>query len=322
MIALLQQPHTRQSQFIVFKILTRSRREVKQKGGIFMKVYGIIYLLIDGTNDMEYVGQTTRTLKVRFYQHMHDNLYVDRVIQEHGKENFTTAILKVCYNQEELDYWEKHFIKYRDTIAPNCYNLAKGGSGTGGENNPFFGKHHTKTALKKMSEMKIGKSNPFFGKHHTKKTLIKMVVASHRKTAFKNLLAEMDRRKMSYRELGEILNLSNGTISDKMQGTLKFTTKDITKLTKIFGLSAEHLLKRDDGKNAMAKRYGTPFKNLIYEIDKKEISYTILAELLSISLASVSMKMHGKRNFTTKDIEKLVEIFGKPAEYLMQRDED
>lgn len=34
-----------------------------------MEVYGIIYLLIDGTNDKEYVGQTKRTFKERFGEH-------------------------------------------------------------------------------------------------------------------------------------------------------------------------------------------------------------------------------------------------------------
>ncbi len=42
----------------------------------------------------------------------------------------------------------------------------------------------------------------------------------------------------------------------------------------------------------------------------------------SLSLMSVSLKMREKYNFTVKDIAKLVEIFGKPAEYLMQRDDE
>ena len=33
------------------------------------KPYGIIYLLIDCTNDFEYVGQTTQTFERRFSQH-------------------------------------------------------------------------------------------------------------------------------------------------------------------------------------------------------------------------------------------------------------
>ena len=68
-----------------------------------MEVYGIIYTLIDGTNDKEYVGQTTRTFAERFYQHVHGDLYIDRVMQKHGADLFATAILQICYSQEELE---------------------------------------------------------------------------------------------------------------------------------------------------------------------------------------------------------------------------
>ncbi|MBR0261502.1 MAG: hypothetical protein IJQ85_06870 [Selenomonadaceae bacterium] len=36
-------------------------------------------------------------------------------------------------------------------------------------------------------------------------------------------------------------------------------------------------------------------------------------------MSNLSRKMRGKIKFTAKDIAKLVEIFGKPAEYLMAR---
>lgn len=94
-----------------------------------MEVYGVVYLLIDGTNDKEYVGQTTRTVEERFKEHKFGNQYVDNAIRKHGADMFTTAILKVCYSREELDHWETHFIKSRNTLAPNGYNLTEGGEG-------------------------------------------------------------------------------------------------------------------------------------------------------------------------------------------------
>lgn len=137
------------------------------------KPYGIIYLLIDATCDKEYVGQTTRSFKERFNQHKHSNQYIDRVIKKRGEDLIATAILKVCYSKEELDYWEKHFIKSRDTMAPNGYNFTEGGEGTtgcypsdetraklsavtSGENNPFFGKKHTAESIARMSESHLG----------------------------------------------------------------------------------------------------------------------------------------------------------------------
>ena len=97
-----------------------------------MKVYGVIYLLINAINDMEYVGQTTRSVEQRFKEHAKDPYYIGNAIRKHGAENFVIAILKVCYNKAELNFWEKHFIKSRNTTAPNGYNITAGGEGVAG----------------------------------------------------------------------------------------------------------------------------------------------------------------------------------------------
>lgn len=49
-----------------------------------MKVYGVVYLLIDGTNDWEYVGQTTKTVEKRFKKHTQADSYIGRAIRAHG----------------------------------------------------------------------------------------------------------------------------------------------------------------------------------------------------------------------------------------------
>ena len=93
-----------------------------------MEVYGVVYLLIDGTNDCEYVGQTVQPLAKRFNAHAScKKTLIGRAIQKHGAENFVVAVLKVCTSKEELDRWEKHFIKSRDTKNPNGYNLTDSG---------------------------------------------------------------------------------------------------------------------------------------------------------------------------------------------------
>lgn len=92
--------------------------------------FGLIYLIIDSTNDKEYVGQTTRTVEERFAEHKHcKTSNIGRAIRKRGEENFITAILKVCDNQEELNYWEKHFIVSRGTRYPDGYNNSEGGEG-------------------------------------------------------------------------------------------------------------------------------------------------------------------------------------------------
>lgn len=56
-------------------------------------MYGVIYLIIDGTNDMEYVGQTTRPVEERFKEHMKSDFYIGGAIRAHGAENFAIAVL-------------------------------------------------------------------------------------------------------------------------------------------------------------------------------------------------------------------------------------
>lgn len=68
------------------------------------------------------------------------------------------------------------------------------------------------------------------------------------------------------------------------------------------------------------KRGKTSYKNLIAEITKYQFSYASLAKLMGLKASTISHKMLGKRNFTERDKAKLVEIFNKPAEYLMARD--
>ncbi|MBR1645587.1 MAG: hypothetical protein IJ685_02300 [Selenomonadaceae bacterium] len=61
---------------------------------------------------------------------------------------------------------------------------------------------------------------------------------------------------------------------------------------------------------------------MVAEIDAHHLSYSALARLMGFSSHKhVSLKMCGKIIFTDKDKAKLVEIFGKPIEYLLARDD-
>ena len=65
------------------------------------------------------------------------------------------------------------------------------------------------------------------------------------------------------------------------------------------------------------RRKVSPFKNLTAEMDKRQLTYKALAELLGLSPSTFSMKMRGEVRFTERDKTKLVEIFGKPIEWLL-----
>lgn len=291
-----------------------------------MEVYGVIYLLIDGINDYEYVGQTTRTIEQRFKEHAVADSCIGNAIREHGVDMFVIAILKECYSQEELNRCEMHMIRSRDTRFPNGYNMTDGGEGGSGL---------------------FGEDNYWFGKNMPADACLKMAEAKRADTHYQNLLQTMIEHKFSYMKLAKRMDISQGALSMKMRDKLQFTESDVDKLVEILGFPAEYLFERDDGKPlVLASRSGennpffgkhhtgenkiifsinnrgdSPYKNLRNEMDKQQISYRDLSKLLGLSQANFSRKMIGLRKFTNKDIAKLVEIFNKPAEYLLARDD-
>ena len=113
---------------------------------------GVIYLRPNLINGKKYVGQATN-LEVR--QRAWNNLnqpYAGNVInnarKKYGIESFGFEILKEC-KDEELNYWEKYYIKELNTKVPYGYNMTDGG-----ESSWVKGKH-----LSEEWKRKIGKGN-------------------------------------------------------------------------------------------------------------------------------------------------------------------
>ncbi len=349
-------------------ILTRSRRAVKQKGGMCMekKIFGIIYLLIDCTNDFEYVGQTTRTFEARFNQHKSGKQYIDRIIRERGESLIETAILKVCYSRKELDFWERHFIRSRNTKFPNGYNMTDGGEGTSGierspeyraklsaamtgEKNHRYGKkntpEHTARIVASVKGKKLSSEHcakikaALTGKPFTKERCAHISAAKRNDSPYKNLIAELDARNLSYAAFAKLMGLSQGKISLKMNGKRRFTERDRENLVKIFGKPLEYLIEGEPppkikepvkkkraprsqserSKRSIAQRGYSPYKNLLAELDARQLSYKALEKLMGVPKSSIPRKIRGVYNFSDADKIKLTEVLGKPIEYLLAR---
>ncbi len=118
---------------------------------------GIIYVLHNEENDKCYVGQTTRTFEERFGAHKIFSSLIGKALRKYGVDNFSKIILENI-PEEELDYWEIHYIQECNSLYPNGYNLD-----TGGNKN----KHASDETRKIMSEIRKGEGNSFWGKHHT-----------------------------------------------------------------------------------------------------------------------------------------------------------
>lgn len=91
------------------------------------KICGV-YLITNNLNGMSYVGQSVDCVH-RWRQHICNSekkSFIDKVIKEFGKENFTFKIEKECI-PEELDFYERETIEKYNTLYPNGYNLYTGG---------------------------------------------------------------------------------------------------------------------------------------------------------------------------------------------------
>jgi len=93
----------------------------------------IIYKITNKINNKIYIGQTTRRLKTRWNGHISKSYSktgspLHAAIKKYKKENFTIEIIKKCYSREELNEEEIRLIQEYNSLAPNGYNIMKGGS--------------------------------------------------------------------------------------------------------------------------------------------------------------------------------------------------
>jgi len=147
---------------------------------------GYIYI-ITSPNGKSYIGQTIRPIEVRLKEHRtgksKECRRIYNAIKKHGWENF---VIDWYYcPDEELNNHEKLMVEVLGTLSPEGYNLVEGGGNRGkaseetkqlqrevklGENNPFYGKEHTKENKQKISEANSGENNPNYGKTHSDET--------------------------------------------------------------------------------------------------------------------------------------------------------
>lgn len=98
----------------------------------------IVYLVTNLINGKKYVGYTQKSLEERKEVHLcksksknnkHFFYLFPSAIRKYGIENFKWEILFEGNDLAEVLKLEIHYIKTLNTIAPNGYNLTKGGNG-------------------------------------------------------------------------------------------------------------------------------------------------------------------------------------------------
>ena len=129
-------------------------------------------------NGKSYVGMTKHDFEQRKYMHLfyqkNPKHYFHRALKKYNADNFQWSILKNCITTKELCDWEKFYIKFFHTQAPNGYNLTNGGDGAGGLPLSEKTKKLLSDAAKKRYQRK---DNPFYGKKHSEETKEKMRIS-------------------------------------------------------------------------------------------------------------------------------------------------
>lgn len=86
-----------------------------------------IYKIIDATNGWVYIGETTRTIQVRWKQHlsrakdMNYNEYLYRAMRAHGVENFSIEPIIQCKDEDRFKIETKYITQYKSWVGFENY---------------------------------------------------------------------------------------------------------------------------------------------------------------------------------------------------------
>ena len=163
-------------------------------------MYHYIYKITNLLNGKIYIGQHSTDNLDDYY--MGSGVMLHKAFKKHGIDNFKKEILRFVNTKEDLDDLERWLVYPEFVKSGDNYNVALGGNGVSGENNPMYGKHHSEETRKKLSESNKGRhpseetkrkiSESQKGKHHSEETLKKMSESHKGKH-----LSEETRKKLS-----------------------------------------------------------------------------------------------------------------------------
>lgn len=120
----------------------------------------IVYCHENLTNHKKYIGITSQKPNQRWRdgKGYKSSPHFYRAIQKYGWDGFEHKILYENLTEEEAKEYEVKLISEFNTRDDDYgYNMTPGGEGYSGEDNPWYGKHHSLEARQKMSEQRKGR---------------------------------------------------------------------------------------------------------------------------------------------------------------------
>lgn len=120
--------------------------------------YHIIYktIRLDGSGAY-YIGMhSTDVLDDRY---LGSGIILNKSIKKYGRALHKKEILEYLPSRRDLAAREADLVSEAMIADPRCMNITLGGGGASpGDKNHFFGKTHSREAIKKMSAARLGKS--------------------------------------------------------------------------------------------------------------------------------------------------------------------
>ena len=122
-------------------------------------MYGYIYKTTNLINGKIYIGQRkSETFLGNKYLGSGKRLW--EAINKYGKDKFIVELVEEVNEENLMDEREIYWIAYYDSTNKNWLNLSESGNVNRtlrGENNGFYGKHHSEETKLKMSLANKGK---------------------------------------------------------------------------------------------------------------------------------------------------------------------
>ena len=124
-----------------------------------------IYKITNIINNKCYIGQTVRSIDIRWKRHVNDamsnrlNTHLARAIRKYGSDNFIIETIDTANTQEELTQKEYYWIKELNTCKDG-YNETESPYKSGGNTYQHKNVKEMQTIKNKIKETKIGGNNP------------------------------------------------------------------------------------------------------------------------------------------------------------------
>ena len=183
-----------------------------------------IYVIKNNKNSKVYIGQTTRTVRERFQQHLLDaknekysEIKFYRAIRKYGEASFYYEILiEGDFSKDELDELEQKYIAQYSSFSKGYNSTTGGGSfsmtdevrkkisrAVSGKNHPFYGKKRPIEHRANISAGKLAENNPKYIKIDEKEL---------------EIMRKMRQNGSTYKEIGEQFGISYSTAKRKILG--------------------------------------------------------------------------------------------------------